>query len=174
MRGLTGDFPEAVVILEDSDVETLPFNEKIGVISQTTQPIDRVEVIVAAIRRRHPTAEVRFVDTVCQPTKDRQRAIGELSRSNQVVVVVGGQNSNNTAQLANSARDHGAVAYHVSGPEEIDPDWFHGIERVGITAGTSTLEETVQQVRQRIEEIDRKARHGNTRLRTGHPAQAIC
>lgn len=166
VRGLTGDFPEAVVVFDADDVKALPFKEKIGVISQTTQPIDRVEAVVEAIKCRHPAAEVTFVDTVCQPTKDRQQAIGELSRRNEVVIVVGGRNSNNTTQLAHTARAHGAIAYQVAGPGEIDPAWFRGVTTVGITAGTSTLKETVEQVHERIQQIDRAAPDGQAGSRT--------
>jgi len=67
---LTEDFPEACVVDLGSDVLKLPRRDRYGVISQTTQPIDRVRALVAAIEQLHPESEVRFVDTVCKPTKD--------------------------------------------------------------------------------------------------------
>lgn len=153
VRGLTGDFPDAAVVSGEEDVAALPFHAKIGVISQTTQPAARVAQLVEAIRARHPGAQVCMVDTVCQPTKDRQNSVEKLARENQVVIVVGGRNSNNTAELLATARRFGAVAHHVATAGEVDPDWFREIHSVGITAGTSTLEETVIQVRDRIQRI---------------------
>ena len=153
VRGLIGDFPQAAVIQDENDVASLPFAGRIGVVSQTTQQVGRVGHLVALIQTRHPEAEVRYVDTVCQPTKDRQTALINLCRENQVIVVVGGPNSNNTSQLARRAEELGCTAYHISGPEELQAVWFRKIERVGITAGTSTLDETVYAVRDRLVEI---------------------
>ena len=151
VRGLTGDFPEAVVVLDERDLATLPSGlEKIGVVSQTTQPVARVAELVEAMERAFPESEVRFVDTVCQPTKDRQVALEDLCRTNDTIVVVGGSNSNNTGQLAETARRLGCQAFRVERPEDLDPRWFGRKDRVGVTAGTSTLDETVHAVVERL------------------------
>ena len=167
VRGLTGDFPEAAVVENFRDIIQLPRGKKLGVVSQTTQPIDYVKRTLRQIEQCHPNVEVEFKDTVCQPTKDRQRALEELCAENELVIVVGGANSNNTAQLARTAEKLGARAYHVTRAEEVDPRWLRGIENVGITAGTSTLDESVQQVFARLKEI--AANQANTvgkRLKT--------
>ncbi len=153
VRGLTGDFENASVILTDQDVAMLPARNKFGVISQTTQPFQKVTALVEAIRTRHPHSEVRFIDTVCQPTKDRQSAVQELARDNDLIIVVGGHNSNNTRQLVDTAEKYGARVHRVATPGELDPEWFHDTETVGITAGTSSLDETVIAVRDRIQQI---------------------
>lgn len=153
VRGLVGDFPEAAVVETFRDIVRLPRGQKLGVVSQTTQPIEHVERLVRQIEKSHPTVEVEFKDTVCQPTKDRQRALEELCTENEVVIVVGGENSNNTAQLARTVEKLGARAYRIARPEEIDPGWLRGAQNVGVTAGTSTLDESVQQVFARLKEI---------------------
>jgi 4-hydroxy-3-methylbut-2-enyl diphosphate reductase len=153
VRGLTGDFPEAMVVENASDICQLPFHAKIGVVSQTTQQIDRVRVLARAIQAFHPDAEVRFVDTVCQPTKDRQKALVDLCIENEVVVVVGGHNSNNTHQLVAKAAELGARSYHVEHPDDIQPEWISGVDCVGVTAGTSTLDESVTAVVDRLKQI---------------------
>lgn len=153
VRGLTGDFPEAIVVESANDICKVPFHAKIGVVSQTTQQIDRVRVLVRAMQAFHPEAEVRFVDTVCQPTKDRQTALADLCRENEVVVVVGGHNSNNTHQLVAKAAQLGAKSYHVEHPDDIRPEWIVGVESVGVTAGTSTLDESVVAVVDRLKQI---------------------
>jgi 4-hydroxy-3-methylbut-2-en-1-yl diphosphate reductase len=66
VRGLIGDFPQAVVILDENDLKRMPRHSKVGVISQTTQPLARALALVDALKRRLPDAEVRFVDTICQ------------------------------------------------------------------------------------------------------------
>jgi 4-hydroxy-3-methylbut-2-enyl diphosphate reductase len=157
VRGLTGDFPDARVVSEPEDIAQLPPRNRYGVISQTTQPIDRVRRLVAEIKNSHPAAEVRFVDTVCKPTKDRQRALAALIAQAQLVVVVGGRHSNNTMQLVQTCSSAGRRVVHVERPEELRADWFRGAEIVGVTAGTSTLRETVSAVVERLEELSRVA-----------------
>lgn len=153
VRGLCGDFPTAVVVENVEGVEAIPFAHKFGVISQTTQPLLKVLSLVAALRRRHPDAEVIFRDTVCQPTKDRQTAMVRLCSTSDVVVVVGGANSNNTRQLTETARQHGIPAHQVENAGDLRPEWFLGKTAAGVTAGTSTLDETVQAVVTRLKQI---------------------
>jgi 4-hydroxy-3-methylbut-2-enyl diphosphate reductase len=165
--GLTGDFPGTVVVETEADLGELPESARIGVVSQTTQPLGRVTDFVAQIRALRPGSEVRFIDTVCQPTKDRQRALEDLARECPVVVVVGGRNSNNTGELSRTAASLGAVVHQVEGPRDLDPRWFDGVDEVGVTAGTSTLDETVDAVVTRLRLIGESRalpRHGLLRL----------
>lgn len=150
VEGLIGDFPSAVVLSSPVDVSLLPPRAKYGVISQTTQPIDFVREIVDLIRRMYPDSTVRFVDTVCKPTKDRQSALQKLIEAADAIVVVGGRTSNNTRQLVETCCAAGKAAFHIERPEELQPEWFVGSQTVGLTAGTSTLPETVLAVHQRL------------------------
>ena len=155
VRGLTEDFPEACVVDVPSDILKLPRRDRYGVISQTTQPIDRVRALLVEIKRRYPTSEVRFVDTVCKPTKDRQSALRKLIDVAEVIVIVGGRESNNTRQLVETCRAAGRPGFHIERPDELRSEWFDGISVVGLTAGTSTLRQTVDAVFRRLEEIAR-------------------
>ena len=92
VRGLTDDLIDFDVVLDEDDVLELDEHPRIGIAAQTTQSIDRVRQLVALIRRRFPRSDVRFIDTVCQPTKQRQRAALQLARQCDVVIVVGGAN----------------------------------------------------------------------------------
>ena len=132
VRGLTEDFPEARVVDRPSDILKLPRRDRYGVISQTTQPIDRVRALVAEIERLHPASEVRFVDTVCKPTKDRQSALRKLIDVAEVIVVVGGRESNNTRQLVETCRAAGRRAFHIERPDEL-------AFRSGSTASASSV-----------------------------------
>ena len=99
VRGLTEDLDDFHVVLDEDDVQELDGYPRIGVAAQTTQPIDRVTRLVGLIRERFPHSEVRFQDTVCQLTKQRQTAAIELAEQSDVVIVIGGANSNNTREL---------------------------------------------------------------------------
>lgn len=153
VRGLTEDFSEAVVFEQVGDLARLPIRSRYGVISQTTQPIDHVHRLVEAIRALHPNAEVLFVDTVCRPTKDRQLAVRDLIDQADTIVVVGGYHSNNTRQLVYTCRSAGRRTFHIERPEELNPADFAAAEIVGLTAGTSTLPETVTAVWRRLQEF---------------------
>jgi len=161
VNGLIGDFPQAFVVQTEADIERLPEEAKLGVVSQTTQPIDAVLELVAAIRIARPRCEVRFVDTVCQPTKNRQLALRKLIAECDTLVVVGGRNSNNTLQLVAAGLAAGLLVYHIERPDELRVDWFADSNVVGLTAGTSTLKETVAEVHAMLVRIGEQCASGD-------------
>jgi 4-hydroxy-3-methylbut-2-enyl diphosphate reductase len=146
VRGLTEDLAEFDIVLTEADVEQLRERPRFGVAAQTTQPIDRVRRLVGCLRRRFPQSEVKFVDTVCQPTKQRQHAAVELAQHADVVIVIGGANSNNTRELVATCGQYCARVHHVQGAGELRRDWFVPTDTVGITAGTSTPDDLIEQV----------------------------
>ncbi len=146
VRGLIGDFPHAAVVLSETDIVRIPDTPRIGVISQTTQPLEVVLGLVEQIKRSRSSAVVRFIDTVCHPTKQRQSALDELCRTNELIIVIGGRNSNNTRQLVEKAGRLGRRAIQIERADDLRTEWFRDVESVGVTAGTSTLDETVEAV----------------------------
>lgn len=162
VRGLTEDFSGTVVVGSSSDVAKIPRRARYGIISQTTQPIERARKLVAEIKNKFPESEVLFVDTVCKPTKDRQRALKKLIAQADTIVVVGGYRSNNTRQLVETCRNAGRRVFHIERAEELRCTEFVSCKIVGVTAGTSTLPETVATVVRRLEEISRFARPNPT------------
>ncbi len=157
VRGLTEDLAECDIVLTEADVAALRERPRFGIASQTTQPIERVRELVALIRARFPQSEIRFVDTVCQPTKQRQTAADELARQCDVVVVIGGAHSNNTRELVATCLRHCPRVHHVQGPGDLRAEWFSDAETVGLTAGTSTPDGTIEAVTQalwRMEKCD--------------------
>ena len=146
VRGLTGDLSVFDVILTDEEVQALPPRPRYGLVAQTTQPIDKVRRLAGLLRDRFPSAEVRLVDTVCQPTKQRQAAAIELAQQCDVVIVIGGAQSNNTHELVKTCSRFCARVHHVQGAQDLRKEWFSGVEVVGITAGTSTPDEVIEAV----------------------------
>jgi 4-hydroxy-3-methylbut-2-enyl diphosphate reductase len=157
VRGLVGDLDDCTVINDLADLAQLDVRlehdpaTRLGVVAQTTQPLERVQELVAALRARFPRADVRFLDTVCQPTKDRQEALRRLAAECDAVVVVGGPDSNNSRKLAELARQVGRPAYLVANAAELRPEWFPAGAVVGLTAGTSTPDEVIEGVRAWLE-----------------------
>jgi 4-hydroxy-3-methylbut-2-enyl diphosphate reductase len=150
VRGMTEDLDDFDVVLNESDVLRLEGHPRIGIAAQTTQPIDRVRYLVELIQRRFPQSDVRFIDTVCRPTKERQSAAVELARRSDVVIVVGGEKSNNTRELVNTCSHHCSRVHHIQTESDLRPEWFVAADTVGITAGTSTPDEVIDRVDQHI------------------------
>ena len=145
VRGIVEDLDSFDVVPDVASVHRYP-HARLGVICQSTTAPRVAAEVRARIERENAHTEVKFVDTTCQPTRDHQRALMELLPNVDAVVVVGGSNSNNTRELAALARSRGVPAYHVGGAADLRSEWFTGCRRVGLTAGTSTLDETVQEV----------------------------
>lgn len=146
VRGLTGDLDAFDVVLTESDIDALAERPRFGIAAQTTQPIERVRHLVRCIQQRFPNSEVRFIDTVCQPTKQRQSAAIELAQKSDVVIVIGGAHSNNTRELLQTCSKYAQRVHHVQTPRDLRLDWFTNTETIGLTAGTSTPDKTIDEV----------------------------
>jgi 4-hydroxy-3-methylbut-2-enyl diphosphate reductase len=148
VRGIVEDLEAFDIVLNDEDVTCLQERPRFGVAAQTTQPIEKVHRLLRLIREKFPRSEVRFIDTVCQPTKQRQTAAIELAQSSDVVVVIGGAHSNNTRELVGTCSRYCERVHHVQTADDLSPDWFVDAQTVGVTAGTSTPDELIDQVEQ--------------------------
>ena len=153
VRGMVEDLDEFDVVLTESDVMGLAERARFGVVAQTTQPIERVKRLVALMRARFPGAEVRFADTVCQPTKLRQAAAAELARQADVVVVIGSEQSNNTRELTATCRRFCGRVHQAQVPDDLQAAWLADAATVGITAGTSTPDAVIDAVESRAREL---------------------
>ena len=165
VRGMTEDLAEFDVVLSEEDVNTLREHPQFGIIAQTTQPIDRVRQLVRLIQERFSQSEIRFVDTVCQPTKQRQNAAVELAQKCGVVVVIGGAHSNNTHELVKTCSRFCPRVHHLQTAADLHAEWFDANDIVGITAGTSTPDSVIAAVEETIRALA---------VNKGEFSQAIC
>src|SRR3954468_17559259 len=154
VRGLTGDLDRFDVVLDEEDVLALEEHPRIGVAAQTTQAVENVRHLVALIRQRFPRSDVRFVDTVCKPTKDRQSAAIDMARQADVVICVGGRSINNTRELVTTCALYCARVHHVETDADVRFEWFDAAKVVGLTAGTSTPDEVIDRVEAHIRAIE--------------------
>jgi 4-hydroxy-3-methylbut-2-enyl diphosphate reductase len=149
VQGVVEDLQSVDVLESEADVKAFE-HPRLGIVSQTTATERLVQAIRRAVADRNPMAEIRFVDTVCLPTKEHQRALERLLDQVEAVVVVGGRNSNNTRELVERCRERGRPVVHLQSAAELDPGWFKGFATVGLTAGTSTLDRTIDEVHQAL------------------------
>lgn len=151
--GITGDLQQYTVVQSVNEVQSYSYG-KLGIICQSTTPPLEALHIRREIERKNPEKELRYVDTICRPTRDRQKAVLELIEQVDCLVVVGGSHSNNTKQLVRLAESHNLPVFHIQTAEDINPVWFKGFQTVGLTAGTSTLDETIEKVHQALLSIN--------------------
>ncbi|MBA3684028.1 MAG: 4-hydroxy-3-methylbut-2-enyl diphosphate reductase [Planctomycetes bacterium] len=158
VRGVVGNLREAAVVYDLNDLEVLRGHPRIGVVSQTTNRLEQVQRLVQAIRALPWVSEVRFVDTICQPVKERQQAIQDLlTQDIDLGIVIGGRNSANTRKLLELIHDRGIEVHHIERSEDLDPAWFIGKQHVGITAGTSTPQDVIEAVNHAVRALAEQA-----------------
>ncbi|NLK01329.1 MAG: bifunctional 4-hydroxy-3-methylbut-2-enyl diphosphate reductase/30S ribosomal protein S1 [Clostridia bacterium] len=148
--GWAGD--EAIVIENPEEADKIPYFEKIGVVVQTTQTEENVNKVIEALRAK--TDDLVIHNTICNATRDRQESALQLARKVDVMIVVGGRNSSNTRKLALVCAGAGTPTYHIENADELCPQWFQNIDRVGITAGASTPDWIIEEVVQEMTEFN--------------------
>lgn len=143
--GIVEDLDSVDVIESEADVRHFA-RPRLGIVCQTTATERSVVALQEAIEAQNPEAEIELINTVCQPTRDHQRALERLLEQVDAVVVVGGRQSNNTRQLVDRCRERGRPVVQVQSACDLDPAWFTRFAVVGLTAGTSTLDRTIDEV----------------------------
>ncbi len=150
VEGTAGEAPANIQLVETpEDVAKVEVRDpdKVAWLSQTTLSVDETMTVVAAIRERFPALLDPPSDDICYATQNRQMAIKEISRSADLVIVVGSGNSSNSVRLVEVALEAGAkAAYRVDDATEIDEAWLEGVDSVSVTSGASVPEELVEGV----------------------------
>ena len=139
---------EAEIITSAEEVERLPPRERCGLVVQTTQRPEALAEVVGALTRR--CGELRVFNTICEATVKRQESARELAERVDVMVVVGGRNSANTARLREICAATATPTHHVETAEELKAEWLRGARRVGVTAGASTPAWIIERVVERL------------------------
>lgn len=147
--GTMGEAPDKIRLMETvEDVQglDLPSDAKVAVITQTTLSLDDCQRVIDAIKAKFPNVKFPPKSDICYATQNRQTAVKKLSKMADLILVIGSQNSSNSARLAEVSRDHGTEAHLIDDVSHIKPEWLVGKKRVAITAGASAPENLVQDV----------------------------
>jgi 4-hydroxy-3-methylbut-2-enyl diphosphate reductase len=156
VEGTMGQLDGGIHLVEDvADVARVEpaQTEKLAVVTQTTLSVDDASEITAAVRQRFPSIREPKQQDICYATQNRQDAVKLMSPQVEVVIVVGSPTSSNSNRLAELARKLGVPSHMVDSAAELQPAWFEGRTRVGLTAGASAPEVLVQDVIDRIREF---------------------
>ena len=159
VRGIVTDLKEYAVVETEKDFSKIANKSKIGIVSQTTNQIKSVTALIEKMKAlRNPDGsakDIKFIDTICKPTKDRQKAVEKLSGEVDLMIVVGGYNSSNTKKLKQVCDNKGLKNFHIECADELKAEWFKGVQHVGITAGTSTPSYVIHEIYQRIQALEK-------------------
>ena len=130
------------------DIANLPVshNDDLTFMTQTTLSLDDTAETISALKEKYPAIQGPHKNDICYATTNRQQAVRELAKQSDLVVVVGSKNSSNSNRLAELASRMGVVSKLIDDPNDIQPNWFHGVQTIGVTAGASAPEELVQSV----------------------------
>jgi 4-hydroxy-3-methylbut-2-enyl diphosphate reductase len=149
VEGTMGQIPGGVRLISSvEDVARLdvPDPQKLAYVTQTTLSVDDTRAIIEALRARFPTIAGPDTKDICYATQNRQRAVRELARVVDLLLVVGARNSSNSNRLAEIGTELGIPSYLIEDAAALDPAWLEGKQSIGITAGASAPDKLVSEL----------------------------
>lgn len=155
IRNILGWIDGTGIAVMDPESDLTVNNGRVALLSQTTKGKHYFFDFASRFLQYHQDQidEARIVDTTCPETRRRYEAVVDLASRVDLVLVVGGKNSANTRKLAEVSENTGVTTYHIQDESEIESSWFEGITQVGITAGASTPQWAVKNVRRTVERL---------------------
>lgn len=157
VEGTMGQYDDsnggAIYLVEDeADVAALDVRnpEALHFVTQTTLSMDDTSKVIDALRAKFPHIQGPRKNDICYATQNRQDAVKELADQCDLVLVVGSPNSSNSNRLRELAERMGTPGYLIDGAEDMQKEWFDGVQRIGITAGASAPEVLVRGVIQQL------------------------
>ena len=153
--GVMGIAPEHVTLIESSDevdaLEVTP-GRPLAVTCQTTLSVWDTKAIIDRLVERFPDIEVH--NEICLATQERQEAAVLAADNVDCVVVVGSNRSSNSQRLVQVVQEKANKPAHlVDTAADVDPAWFRGMQRIGVTAGASTPTQITRAVIAAIEAL---------------------
>ncbi len=155
VKGVLGWAGSHGLALQDGDPIPDDLPSRLAIISQTTQSPQRFADFVSRLMREHVDAisELRVINTLCDVTSSQQAAASDLAEEVDLMLVVGGHSSANTKHLLEVCREKRTTTYHVESAAEVKAEWLKDCNKVGITAGASTPDSTVEAVVRHIQRL---------------------
>ena len=143
-----------IIISNPEEAKELRRYKRAGIVSQSTQMIENLQDIMNVLLQK--VYDLRFVNTICFPTKRNHERIKELTVNCDVMIVIGSFTSANSKRLTELAVERNNKSYQVTGKEDLKKKWFYNVENVGISAGASTPDYLIQEVKEEIKKFERE------------------
>ena len=149
--GIASQVKNAVIVANPDEANALRKTKKAGVVSQSTQTIENVQEIINILMSK--VFDLRFVNTICFPTKRNQEQIKELAEACDLMIVIGSFTSANSKRLTQLAKERNKLSFQVTCANDDDESWLENVETVGISAGASTPDNIINEVIDKIKLI---------------------
>jgi 4-hydroxy-3-methylbut-2-enyl diphosphate reductase len=149
--GIAAQVKDPIILANVKEAKALRKMKKAGVVSQSTQMIENVQEIINVLMQK--VFDLRFVNTICFPTRRNHEQIKELATQCEVMIVIGSFTSANSKRLTQLALERNKRSYQVTCVSDIEAFWFENCEVVGISAGASTPDDIIRDVVEKIKEI---------------------
>ncbi len=156
VAGVRGEAPDRVLVIESEEEAALvdvPDPTRVAVLTQTTLSVDEAMRVIAVLQSRFQDLVLPRKDDICYATQNRQDAVKRLSPEVDLWLVIGDRTSSNSNRLRELGLASGVPAHLVLEPDELQAAWFEGVQRIGVTSGASTPEESVEAVLRRLAEF---------------------
>lgn len=154
VKGIVGQLKHKSLLLDSSGklpLAQLKSIKKAGLVTQSTQNLDKVLKIAEILKKTIP--DLKFVNTICNPTRTKQKEIKEMPLHNSLMIVIGSKKSANTRRLHEISSSLNKKTYLIQSAKQLKKEWFKNAKSVGITAGASTPDETTDEVIRRIKDL---------------------
>ena len=149
--GIASQVKNAVIVANPDEANALRKTKKAGVVSQSTQTIENVQEIINILMSK--VFDLRFVNTICFPTKRNQEQIKELAEACDLMIVIGSFTSANSKRLTQLAKERNKLSFQVTCANDVNESWLENVETVGISAGASTPDNIINEVIDKIKLI---------------------
>ena len=149
--GIAAQVKDPIILANVKEAKALRKMKKAGVVSQSTQMIENVQEIINVLMQK--VFDLRFVNTICFPTRRNHEQIKELATQCEVMIVIGSFTSANSKRLTQLALERNKRSYQVTCASDMEKFWFENCETVGISAGASTPDDIIRDVVEKIKEI---------------------
>ena len=151
--GIASQVENAIIIATPEEARALRKTKKAGIVSQSTQTIENVQEIINILMSK--VFDLRFVNTICFPTKRNQEQLKELANVCDLMIVIGSYTSANSKRLTQLAKERNVNSYQVTCAKDVQKSWLQNIDTVGISAGASTPDNIINEVIEEIKSITR-------------------
>ena len=149
--GIAVQVENPIILANVEEAKALRKMKKAGVVSQSTQMIENVQEIINVLVEK--VFDLRFVNTICFPTRRNHEQIKELATKCEVMIVIGSFTSANSKRLTQLALERNKRSYQLTNADDLEASWFENCETVGISAGASTPDDIIRDVVEKIKEI---------------------
>ena len=151
--GIAAQVTDPIVISNEEEARSLKKMKRAGVVSQSTQMIENVQEIMNVLMEK--VFDLRFVNTICFPTRRNHEQIKELASICDLMIIIGSFTSANSKRLTKLSFERNSNSYQVMDENDIDESWFNNIESIGISAGASTPDNIIGQFIKKVKKISR-------------------